>query len=311
MLRPERLASNQMKVKTEEKVIENPKEIAESFNAFFKKKVDDLAEGIKKKRPSDTLEPLKNKHKNSKIAFSFNTVTVAKIIRKLKQKTSCGFDEISAEILKLGKKVVAGPLTCIINASILTGKFPTKMKEAKVCPLYKKGDRKKLKNYRPVALLSVPGMVLEKVMALQIEKYFEKNKFFQPFQFGFRKNKSTISELLTLFDRLLQAKEDKKEIALVLYDLSAAFDTIDPEILCEKLKIYGLDTLAMTWMKSYLKDRTQRVIVSGELSSSIKINRGAPQGSRLSPLLFLILMADLNLHIDKSFCLILRMTPSP
>ena len=74
-------------------------------------------------------------------------------------------------------------------------------------------------------------MICEKVIARQIARFFEENSLFGSYQFGFRKNKSTVSELLTLFDILLEAKEMKKEIALVLYDLSAAFDTIDPAIL--------------------------------------------------------------------------------
>ena len=91
--------------------------------------------------------------------------------------------------------------------------------------------------------------------------------------------------MLTLFDSLFEAKEEGKEIALVLFDLSSAFDTIDHSILCKKLKIYGWDEKAIEWMWSYLKDRTQKVVMSGESSSEITVNRGCPQGSRLSPLL--------------------------
>ena len=93
--------------------------------------------------------------------------------------------------------------------------------------------------------------------------------------------------------------EDNKEIALILFDLSAAFDLADHKILLQKCEIYGFSEQAIAWLRSYLKDITQRVMVSGELSSSVKINRGTPQGSRLSPLLFLIIMADLNLHTKK------------
>ena len=74
---------------------------------------------------------------------------------------------------------------------------------AKVIPLHKKGDKKSLKSYRPVSLLPVPVMILEKVVACQIEEFFEQNKLLGSFQFGFQKNKSTISELLTLFDTLV------------------------------------------------------------------------------------------------------------
>ena len=78
-------------------------------------------------------------------------------------------------------------------------------------------------------------MICERVIAIQAEKYFEENKILQEFQFGFRRFKSTISEMLTLFDSLLEAKEEGKEIALLLFDLSSAFDTIDHGILCERL----------------------------------------------------------------------------
>ena len=103
----------------------------------------------------------------------------------------------------MAAEVLVVPLTYMINHSILTGKFPTKWKIAKVIPLHKKGDKRELKNYRPVALLSVPGMVLERIVAIQVEDYFEKNKLLGTFQFGFRRHKNTTTELLTLFDKIL------------------------------------------------------------------------------------------------------------
>ena len=251
---------------------------------------------------NDPLGPLKEKYKDSELNFSLKKVTtqqVKNIIKKLKKKTSAGFDEMSAELLKMGSDVLTEPLTHIINKSIQTGKFPTKWKHSKVCPIYKKGDRKLLKNYRPVSLISVRGMVLERCVGIQMEDHFEENQLLQDFQFGFRRNKSCISELLTLFNKLLRFKEQGKEIALLLFDLSAAFDTVDQSILISKLEIYGFDKIALNWVRSYLTDRTQQVIVSGELSTSSKTNRGTPQGSRISPLLFLILMADLNLNVNK------------
>ena len=77
-----------------------------------------------------------------------------------------------------------------------------------------------------MSLLSVAGMILERVVENQIEEFFEKNKLFGDFQFGVRRNKSTISELLQLFDTFLEAKERKNEILILLYDLRSAFDTM-------------------------------------------------------------------------------------
>ena len=101
-----------------------------------------------------------------------------------------------------------------------------------------------------------------RLQIFSIKEYFEKNELFGSFQFGFRRNKSTISELLTLFDTLLEAKNVKKEILMMLYDLSSAFDTVNHQILLGKLKLYGFDKGSMTWMNSYLKNRKQIVTVS-------------------------------------------------
>ena len=118
------------------------------------------------------------------------------LLRSLKPKKTGGIDGITSEILKIGSDVSVVPLTYIVNYSIVTGKYPSKWKIAKVIALYKKGDKKTLKNFRPVSILAVAGMILEKVVALQIEEFFEKNNnLLGKFQFGFRKNKSTISEL--------------------------------------------------------------------------------------------------------------------
>ena len=127
---------------------------------------------------------------------------VLKILKELKAKKSAGLDGISSELLKLGAEALALPLTHIINTSIATGQFPTQWKKGKITPLYKKGSRTKKENYRPVALLSCAGMILERCIAIQIEEYMEKNNFLSEFQFGFRKGKSCVSEMLTLMDGL-------------------------------------------------------------------------------------------------------------
>ena len=146
--------------------------------------MDDLAKDIKAIDLDEHLEPLRKKYENSVLEFRFEKVdvqTVRKIIKELKKKTSHGWDEISSEILKMGADALAEPLTAIINHSIETSKFPTSWKEAVVCPLFKKGDRKLVNNYRPVSLLPVAGMILERVCCIQMEKHFEENKILQDF----------------------------------------------------------------------------------------------------------------------------------
>ena len=99
-----------------------------------------------------------------------------------------------------------------------------------------------------------------------------------------RENQPLCSELLALFEELHEAKESHMEIALLLWDLSAAFDTIEPSILIRKLECYGFDRIAIEWMTSYLKNRKQAVSVEGKVSTTLDIDIGTPQGSRISPL---------------------------
>ena len=215
-----------------------------------------------------------------------------KILKKLTPKTSCGIDGISSEVLKMGATVLCIPLTLIINISILSGKFPSQWKQSNVS-LYSR------RVTETVSLLSVSGMVLEKVVANQIEDFFEANRLLGSFQHGFRKHKSTISELLELFDSIMEAKDNRNEIVLLMYDLSAAFDTVSHKTLVDKLEIYGFDEHSIKWMKSYLNYRTQLVNIQGCNSSTQEMPTGTPQGSRLSPLLFICLMADLDMWTNE------------
>ena len=150
-----------------------------------------------------------------------------------------------------------------------------------------------MKNYRPVVLLSVAGMILERVVAMQIEEYFEKNKLFSSFQFGFRKNKNTTSELLTLFDAILEAKEMKKEILVLLYDLSSAFDTV-----CHKI------LLKMKWTDMSETSYSLRSITKNDLNVPMKPSPKCLgftyNGSKLFNLLPIQIRETLNQNFLKS-----------
>ena len=103
-----------------------------------------------------------------------------------------------------------------------------------------------------------------------------------------------------MFDTLHEAKDQKKNAIVVLYDLSSPFDTVCHETLLTKLQMYGLTEHSVKWIRSYLENRIQMVTVGGEVSSTQYITLGTPQGSRLSPLLFPILLADMDLWTDQS-----------
>ena len=186
------MTKNAIKIEVDGKTVENPKELAELFNHYFPEKLQKLASGIRKQDIIDPLEKLRNKVKNSNLQFEIKEVEekdVMKILKNLKNKSSCGMDGISSEILKMGASVLCAPLTFIVNTSIISSKFPTPWKQAKVVPLHKKGSRRLLEKYRPVSLLPVSGMILEKVIADQIGEFLKGTISLGPINSAFAKEK--------------------------------------------------------------------------------------------------------------------------
>ena len=149
ILKPENCARKSIKIQVDNNIIKDPQLLAEEFNAYFNKKIENLVEGIKKKPNEDPFIQLNEKMTDSNLKFKLKTVSeyeVMKILKSLKTKQSFGCDGITLEILKLGVNVLVVPLTYIVNYSILTGKYPSRWKISKIFPLHKKGDRGSLKN---------------------------------------------------------------------------------------------------------------------------------------------------------------------
>ena len=228
-----------------------------------------------------------------------NPDKVAKIIGNLKPKVSAGYDNLSSKLLKDLKDIISRPLSIIINQSLCCGIFPSKLKLAKVIPLYKKGDSSLFGNYRPISLLSSVSKIFERIAFEQIYEYFTVNNLLYDGQYGFRKNHSTELAALEFIDRIKIQLDEKKTPFSVFLDLSKAFDTLDHDILLSKLNFYGIRGTALNWFKSYLTGRKQYVEYNGVTSSMRGLEMGVPQGSILGPLLFIIYMNDINTVSNK------------
>ena len=145
---------------------------------------------------------------------------------------------LSQENLILGKRNLLGPLTTIINKSIEEGEFPSAWKEAVVTPVLKKGSSKSLNNYRPVSCLPAASKVLEIVVCTQLSEYLEKNSLLPKNQHGFRPKRSTMTAWQEIQLDWAVKTEQNLVTGVLLWDLSAAFDTLDCEGLCTKLALF-------------------------------------------------------------------------
>ena len=153
-------------------------------------------------------------------------------------------------MLKSLNEVVSLPLCRIFNQSILEGKFPESMKIAEVIPLYKGKERDMVINYRPISLLVMISKVLEKIMYKRVYKFIDKNNILYNSQYGFRNQKSCEHAITELVAKVLHAKEDGKLSASIFLDLSKAFDTLNHEVLLQKLECYGLRDTVNKWFES-------------------------------------------------------------
>ena len=204
-------------------------------------------------------------------------------------KKSCSLDPIPASLLFDCLDEIVPCITMIMNASLSSGSVPSLFKHALVNPLLKKStlDPEILKNYRPVSNLPFLSKVLERIVLTQLMTHLENHNLLERFQSAYRKGHSTETALLRVVNDLLGAADRGRVSILSLLDLSAAFDTIDHDILCNRLKdVFGCTGVVLAWFRSYLTDRTQSVIVNNTASAPSPLRYGVPQGSVLGPVLF-------------------------
>ena len=197
---------------------------------------------------------------------------------------------------------IAPYLVDLINLSLSSGLVPTNYKHAAVKPILKKAnnDINNPSSFRPVSHLSFESKLLEKIVASRLNEHLSLHNIHEPLQSGFRKFHSTETALVKVANDL-RLDADKGNVSLLaLLDLSAAFDTLDPYILLDRLQLFaGLSGSALAWFKSYLLDRTISVYIENSYSQPKSIKYGVPQGSVLGPILFLIYVLPLSLLLRK------------
>ena len=278
----------------------NNKMIAEEFAKFYSNLGESLASKITPgyKLAEDYLS-LIPRIVNSLVFSGTNATEIEKIIDRLPNKASSGYDGVSNILLKKLGKSLLYLLGIIFNQSIATGCFPDMMKVAEIIPLYKGKEEDQVINYRPVSLLMTISKILEKIIYNRVFKFLTKHNILYDSQYGFRSKHLCEDAILELVGKVLQSRNEDKHCAGIFLDLSKAFDTLDHHLLLQKMEKYGIRGLTLDWFKSYLSNRTILVKITDEsnqiyYSKQHPITYGTAQGSCLGPLLFIIFCNDIH-----------------
>ena len=274
---------------------ESPKSLADRFATFFTNKIVKICDSFSSSEPCNTVHPPFDPPKLT----VFTQVTqdeIAKIVSKSPTK-SCMLDSLPTFLIKDCMYILLPSITKLVNCSLSEGLVPDGFKKAVVTPLIKNED---MKNYCPVSGLSFISKLVEHVVAKQLVDHIHQHDLDNSYQSAYKSGHSTEMALLSIKNYIHLSLSRGEATALVLLDLSAAFDTIDHSTLLDcLLDWFGVGGLALKWFSSYLTEHYQCVKIGSTLSKLQKLLFGVPQGSVLGPLLFSLYTSSLSTLIGR------------
>jgi len=241
---------------------------------------------------------IKNGYITNSNTTKWKLITVQEVKYHIKQlrNSSTGSDNIHNRCLKNYSELLVQHLTNLFNAVLKQGYIPERWKQANIILLLKpKKDKQHPSSYRPISLLSCLGKLLEKIVKQRLMLELNRRNILPQHQAGFRPGKSTIYNIVRLeryAEGQLRRPCQRRHSAVILFDIKAAFDSVWHDGLIYKLNDIRLPNYIINYLISFLHNRTAAIEIENILSRPFKLMSGTPQGSPLSPLLYIIYTAD-------------------
>ena len=264
----------------------NPKEQAETMKDFFSSVFT----------RSDGESPPKAAF-NGDCSLNEIAVTeeqVKKLIDGLKENGAPGPDGFPPIVLKILRDEIAVPLTILFQKSLDDGQIPDDWRDANITVIHKKGSRAEPGNYRGVSLTSVLGKLLERIVKNEIDSHIENNNLIKNSQHGFRRGRSTQTNLIEFLNETTKWHDEGSCFDVVFLDFSKAFDVVCHKRLMVKLEAIGIQGEVLKWIKDWTSRRRQRVVIDGSSSEWAEVISSVIQGSVLGGILFDIFIDDID-----------------